>query len=210
MDKWEEVKKYLPQYLSSESTKSLLEELDQQFSENISENINNKFYTTALFDKDILFQGDGIKNMPVVYLPESTIHETSVMILSNTCDNEPERGGFMARSLVYAPVIKLNKLCTLLIDNGIRNTQIDSLLSSIRNQNVTQVFYLPAGDGVEEEAIVFLDKVNSCDNFLNIDKIQKDRLFCLSQYAFYLLLFKLSIHLTRVQEKVDRNEGIIL
>jgi len=202
---WEEVKKYLPQYLSAESTKVLFEALNQ-----FPENIDSRLYTNALLDENTIFQGDSIKNMPVVNLPDPSINEAPVMILSNTCDNDPSKERYITANLIYAPIIKLKKLVMLLKENGIEEPRIESLVVSIRKQYVTQVFYLPIGSGVEEESIVFLDKINSCDNILKGITLKEIRVFCFSDYGFYLLLFKLSVHFTRVQEKVDRNKGIII
>lgn len=80
---WEEIKKYLPQYLSSESTKVLFEALEQ-----FPENIDSRLYAINLLEQDILFQGDGVKDMPIANLPDSDIYTASVMVLSNTCDSD--------------------------------------------------------------------------------------------------------------------------
>jgi len=37
------------------------------------------------------------------------------------------------------------------------------------------------------------------------DELLRNRLFTLSDYGFYLFLFKLSLHLTRIREGVSRN-----
>lgn len=112
-------------------------------------------------------------------------------------------------NLIYAPIVKLKKLVSLLEENGIENAIIEDILISITKQYITQIFYLPIGYGIEDESIVFLDRINNCNNFLEGKKINDIRLFCLSDYGFYLLLFKLSVHMTRIQEKIDRNKGII-
>jgi hypothetical protein len=202
---WEEIRIYLPQYLSAESTKILFEELEQ-----FPENIDKRLYTINLYEQDaILFQGDGIKDMPLVSLPEPTIYSAPAMLLSNTCDNDPRKGRYIKPNLIYAPIVILRKLIDVLTEEGVEKAKIESLIVSIRKQHVTQIFYLPSGYGIEEESIVFFDKINSCNNFLEGKELRDIRLFCLSDYGFYLFLFKLSVHFTRIQAKVDRNKGII-
>lgn len=52
---------------------------------------------------------------------------------------------------------------------------------------------------------VSLDKIYHVDNrFINRDTLEDQRLFSLSDYGFYMLIFKLSIHFSRIQEKVNR------
>ena len=201
---WEEIRKHLPQYLSADSTKILFEELEQ-----FPENIDSRLYTTKLLDENVLFQGDCIKDMPVANLPEPTINKAPVMLLSNTCDNDPRNQRYVPPNLIYAPVVKLKKLVALLEENGVEQFKIESMVITIKKQHITQIFYLPCGYGVTEESVVLLDKINNCDNLLAGNNLKDVRLFCLSDYGFYLLLFKLSMHFTRIQEKVDRNKGTI-
>ncbi len=201
---WEEVKKYLPQYLSAESTIALLEELEQ-----FPENIDSRIYTTQILNQDVIFQGDVITDLPIVNLPAPTIHYAPCMILSNTCDNQPKETRYISRNLIYAPIVKLKKIIILLEANGIDNSKIETFVATVRKQYVTQLFYLPNGYGIEDESIVFLDRINSSDNTMIGKNLKDIRILCLSDYGFYLLLFKLSVHFTRIQEKVDRNKGII-
>lgn len=53
---------YLPKYLSVESTKELLKELDS-----FPDNIDKRFYSNL--EDEIIYQGDGIKDLLVVKLP---------------------------------------------------------------------------------------------------------------------------------------------
>lgn len=72
------------------------------------------------------------------------------------------------------------------------------------NKKITQIIFLPANSQMED-SIVFLDKIYHVDNrFINRDTLEDQRLFSLSDYGFYMLIFKLSIHFSRIQEKVNR------
>ena len=51
MTDFEEIKKYLPKYLSEESTKTLFEDLKA-----FPDNINNRFYSNVLDDELTIFR----------------------------------------------------------------------------------------------------------------------------------------------------------
>jgi hypothetical protein len=63
MIEWEEIKQFLPKYLSAESTELLLKELKQ-----FPETIGSGLYSTRLMDKEVIFQGDILKGLPVSLL----------------------------------------------------------------------------------------------------------------------------------------------
>ena len=64
--------------------------------------------------------------------------------------------------------------------------------------------FLPKNKNIED-SIIFLDRILHIDcRSVNRDTLKEQRLFSLSDYGFYLLIFKLSVHFSRIQEKVDR------
>ena len=64
--------------------------------------------------------------------------------------------------------------------------------------------YLPA-IGNMEESLVFLDRIFNINNkYIDRSNLENIRIFSFSDYGFYLLIFKLSVHFSRVQEKVNR------
>ena len=155
----DELKKYLPKYLSEENYKTLLAEL-----KSFPYNIDGRMYTSML-DKNVIFQGDGLKKMPIIDLVniERGVKNVSCLILSNTCDMDLSNSRMFPASII-----------------------------------------LPANSQMED-SIVFLDKIYHVDNrFINRDTLEDQRLFSLSDYGFYMLIFKLSIHFSRIQEKVNR------
>src|SRR4030042_6329717 len=131
MISWEEVKKYLPQYLTAESTEILFDELNQ-----FPYNIDSRLYTTQLKDKPYIFQGDGFTCLPFIVFPDQKIFESPAMILSNTCDNVSRDNSYTPIHLIYAPIIKLSKFVNLLRDNGIEQDKIDNYISTIKKQYV--------------------------------------------------------------------------
>lgn len=204
----EDIKLYLPKYLSYESTKGLLQEI-----KNFPNNINDIFYTDRLKNDEILFQGDAIKNLPVINLPDKTIKETPSIVLSNTCDLDLANKRAFSSQVCYAPIFNFSKYIDSLIKRGTYKdtSDLDQHIEAVRKQYITQILYLPQGGNLDYEGIVFLDRINNCHNTLiNREQLSLNKIFTLSNYGFYLLLTKISIHFSRLQEKIDRDEGRIM
>lgn len=197
----DDIKIYLPKFLSAESDRELFKGLKE-----FPENIDDRLYTTYLKDSKIIYQGDGIKDLLVVNLPQTEIKPAPGMIFSNTCDIELENQRNFPSQVVYAPIFNLEKYQTSLISNSRKSKdQILDHISSIKKQEITQIFYLPKLEGKLNESIVFLDRVNNVPNrTVDRESIPTKRLFTLSDYGAYLFLLKLSIHFTRIQDKVER------
>jgi hypothetical protein len=192
---------YLPKYLSEEDTKRLFEELKV-----FPNNLDRRLYTDYLNDQNVIYQGDGLRNFTIISLPDTEFIQTAVMIFSNTCDTDEENSRLFPSNLVYAPIFSLENYKQELILEKIKDEKsIDNHIDDIKKQKMTQILYLPKGAKLPEDCIVFLDRVNHCDNKSVPRKdISKQKIFVLSNYGFYLFLLKLSIHFTRIQEKVDR------
>ena len=197
----EDLKLYLPKFLSAESDKELFESLND-----FPNNIDSRIYTNYLTDTEIIYQGDGIKDMLVVNLPTTKIKPVPSMILSNTCDIDLENIRNFPSQIVYTPIFNLKKYKEVLYNKSKKTKeQIDSHIYSITKQEITQIFYLPKLEGKIEESIVFFDRVCNMPNKLISRKdLKGKRLFILSDYGSYLFLLKLSIHFTRIQDKVER------
>ena len=79
----ENLQKYLPRYLSAENYETLLQELKA-----FPDNMDHRMYTAGL-EQNIIYQGDGIKNLPVVNLMDiehNSVKNIPCLVLSNTCD----------------------------------------------------------------------------------------------------------------------------
>ena len=199
----EEIKKYLPKYLSPESENQLFEGLGQ-----FPDNINQRFYTNRFSSDDTIFQGDGIEGLSVVNLPNPEITPAPSMIIANTCDISLDNVRMFPAAICYAPIFNMAKYRTRLLQRKVKTDEaIARHLDAIRNQRITQIFYLPKGGKLEDESLVFLDRINSCQNAsISRENLSNRRLFTLSNYGLYLFLFKLSIHFTRFMDSVDRGE----
>ncbi len=200
----EEFKKYLPQYLSTEDQNSLLSGL-----KGFPDNFSKKSYSSRLQSQTMVFQGDGFSQMPHSNLPTNTIREAKSIILSNTCDLSRSNSRLFAPHIIQAPIIELKKyqklLITLYVDTQKKPIEsINAHIKSIREQSVSDLFFLPKTSSIED-SIVQLSRISNLpSNYLSTDKITKNRLFSLSDYGFYVFLYKLSVHFTRIKEGVSR------
>lgn len=199
------IKVFLPKYLSDDSEKALVKAI-----RDFPSCENKSFYTDRLKDQSIIFQGDGIDDFPIFNVPKDLNDQidrktTSAIILSNTCDLDLQNKRYFASNIVYAPIVLLSRYKEILISENKSATQINTHFDSIRNQEITQIFFLPSCLSKVEESIVFLDKVfNLPNSFFNRSNIGSLRRFTLSDFGSYLFLFKLSLHFTRIQDRVDR------
>ncbi len=132
------------------------------------------------------------------------------MVISNTCDIDPDNKRLFPSQIVYSPIFNLNKYKTHLLMNSSKTEhQINDHIQSIKRQEITQIFYLPAIEDIIKESIVFFDRVCSCSNsYIDRNKLPRQRLFTLSDYGEYLFLLKISIHFTRIQDSVERKSII--
>lgn len=192
----DELRLYLPKYLSPETENKLFADLEM-----FPNNIDERMYSSI--DEDTVFQGDAIQDLMVVSLPNLATTNASCLVLSNSCDIAPSNRRLYPSSVMYSPLIRLSRYTEMLADAGIQPARIDNHVTTIRKQAVSQVFYLPAFSGFEE-SIVFFDRIVSNQ----IDQVPRPiphyRLFTLSQYGHYMLLYKMSIHFTRIAESIDR------
>lgn len=199
--KIEDFKLYLPKFLSAESDKELFDSL-----KDFPNNIDSRIYTNYLSDSDIIYQGDGISDMLFINLPKPDIKPVPSMIISNTCDIDLVNVRNFPSQVVYTPIFNLLKYQEALYKNSNKtNEQVDSHIQSIKNQEITQIFHLPKVQGKIDDSIVFFDRVcNFPNKLIPRENLKEKRLFTLSDYGSYLFLLKLSIHFTRIQDKVER------
>ncbi len=197
----EEIKLYLPKYLSAESEENLFDNL-----RDFPANIDSRMYSTRLLDEEIIYQGDGLEGLLIINLPNSQIKKSKAMVLSNTCDVHLGNVRMYSSSICYSPIFNLKKFVEKISKCvGFSTEQIFNFVQSLRNQKISQIFFLPKGGKLSCDSFLFFDKINCCDNTsIKRNELRKERLFSLSNYGLYLFLLKLSIHFTRIREGIDR------
>jgi hypothetical protein len=197
----EDIEKFLPQYLSSENKNALFEQF-KGFPNNLE-----KLYSKEKNHEKTLLQADVMCNVPIIDLPDTKITRCKVLIISNSCDNDLDNDRKHPISISYVPIIKLKSLEDLLYKQKIDENKIKSFINDVKKQHITNLFYLPIGDFLEEELVACFDKTlnmsrNTFFELFSSDKVGK--ILSMSNYGFYMFLLKLSIHFTRIREKIDR------
>lgn len=201
---FDDIKLYLPNFLSGGAENELFSSL-----KGFPNNIDDRLYTTHLSRNNIIYQGDGFSNFSIFNLPNVECRQSKAMVLSNTCDIDINNKRYFDSSIVYAPIFDLKKykqaLERELPNNG---ESINQHINSIKKQELTQVFYLPAYKPIIDESIVFLDKLISIPNkMVDRGEVINDRLFTLSDYGIYLFVYKLSVHFCRIKDNVERRSA---
>lgn len=187
---------FLPKYLSPRQTKELYEGLDQ-FPD------VRDFYLSPFIVEDKILQGDAWNNIGIVNIQDLSRRNILALVLSNSCDIDPDNSRNFPVNVMIAPLIKLDAIEKLLKDRYGEGDKVINTLNDIRGQKNTSIMYFPALGSVECEYIAFLDSIFSIP--LSIFSAQKgERLFQLNQIAHYIFLIKLSIHLTRFNESIAR------
>lgn len=132
----EDIDRFLPKFLSAKDSK----ELQLAVSDMLAGGTKS-YYTSRLKDKPVLFQGDGVDGLPYFELPRTEVKSRPAMVLSNTCDVDPENPRDFPPRILYAPIIPVSAYrAGLLRTTGKTEAQVDAHLQAIRNQHVTQVF----------------------------------------------------------------------
>ncbi|MCB0737805.1 MAG: hypothetical protein KDC92_09855 [Bacteroidetes bacterium] len=195
-----DIKLYLPKFLSAKAEEELLSCL-----KDFPENVNQRLYSDILLNEPTIFQGDVISEMIVVNLPSTQTKNVDALILSNTCDIDRNNERYFPSRIIYSPLIAISKYSELLRRKGITNEKITNHLNTIRKQRITQIFYLPEKQSKYEESIVFLDRLNNIGiNSIDPSHLMQRRKSILSNYGAYLFVLKMSIHFSRIRDKVER------
>jgi|SRR5258708_3806939 hypothetical protein len=141
-------------------------------------------------------QGDLLKAFPTVLLDdngEPRSAKFTVMILNNSCDLPEGRLDFVTA----APVVDFQAY--LEFEKPKRSQQsLESYARSIRNNDKTELFYLPELAGFEQGALVLLHLVCSVSAKVYHEALRRgQRVASFTQIGFYFLLIKLTTHLAR-------------
>jgi hypothetical protein len=196
----EDLKVYLPKYLSEDSFKELIKGL-----KDFPSNIDERLYTNFLSSERNIFQGDCLREFSVVNIENLQVKKVAAIVLSNTCDVDQANARLFPSSIVFAPIVKLETYVSMLLGDHVNEGKIEQHIKAIREQSITQILFLPSFGEKLDESIVFLDRVyNLPSSMINLDNLEGQRILTLSDYGSYLFLFKLSLHFTRIQDKVER------
>jgi hypothetical protein len=106
--------------------------------------------------------------------------------------------------------VKLSNFESVLKKQGVKQQTIEAQFSAIRAQKNTSCFYLPKNDALEAEYLVRLDDVHSIPIGIHQKNKERKKLFTLSNTGFYMFVLKLSVHFCRLQENIQRKNGVVV
>jgi len=193
---------YLPKYLTPDQNSTVLEGL-KDFPSNLEKRMYHDFKDNAVL------QGDGIRDLLVANLPDKQIRAASAMVISNTCDLFQQNKRLFNMNVCYTPIINLESYEKVLKEENAEEEglRIENHIGEIREQKLTNIFFLPKGGNLKSDSIVFFDRINSCSrDFIDDQKLNDLRLFTLSDYGLYLFVLKMSVHFSRITEGSSREE----
>lgn len=191
----------IPYYLTAEDQKALLEELIA-----ISRGGTAEYLLGAYRDsfKEVMLQGDGWRGFQLFLFETGERRSVRGIVLSNSCDVDPENPREVPARVIFAPLVKLAAFKALLDDSGIGAERVAAKIAAIKAQKTSNIFYLPSGGALEEEYVVRFDDAHNMPVAAHATSSDRQKLFTLSNTGFYMLALKLSVHFCRLQEKVNR------
>lgn len=190
------IQNQIPYYLSQESKGNLVRALED-FPNPIDYYIN-------LFPEEVL-QGDGWNSFVVVDYENGNRKSVKGILLTNSCDISPANPREFPPAFTFAPIIKLKGYQKKLLEAGITQQQIDDKVVAIKEQKITTLFYLPQGGKLDEDYIALLSDVHTIPKQVFEARVDRQKLFTLSQVGFYLFVLKLSVHFCRFHEEIARD-----
>lgn len=197
----EEIEKQIPFYLTQDQKIYLTKELKN------FPNINSPYCTYSQNMMEEIYQGDGWAGLYIFEFESGQKKQVQGILYSNTCDICQENSRLRKQKIMFAPIIKLDNYIKLLKHSGITIERINDQIKAIRNQEITNIFYIPKCGNLTDDFIVLLDDIHSIPYNSFIEKIDKKKIFTLTQTGFYIFLLKLSVHFCRFHENIFRGFG---
>jgi hypothetical protein len=164
-------------------------------------------------------QGDLLKDFPTVFLDDEAkarCRNFTVMVLNNTCDLPDDRLDF----LTAAPIVDFDKYLEFertrrLKDKTTENEKkrvedsIQELARVLRNNNKTEILFLPSFGEFQHGALVLLHLVCSVSAKVYREGLRAgQRLASFTQTGFYFLLIKLTTHIARAETAQANREEV--
>lgn len=196
---FENIALHLPRYLSAhrrEGIKRALADLPEI-----------KFFYLNAYPDEVL-QGDCWTSLTALDFRNGNRKGIRGVVLSNSCEIVPGRGGLLPPQLIFVPLLRLEVLRGVFERHGKSPEQTDSILDSVRRQEVDNFIYFPKGGAVDSESAAWLDQIHTMpfDTFLADSEPKK--LGTLTDASFYVFAFKMSVYFCRLHEDVDRSEAM--
>ena len=198
----ESIQRHLPHYLTTEERGALHGAL-----KDISEGRSAEYLLSDYHDsfKGQMLQGDGWRGFELFEFKTGTRHLVPGIVLSNTCDVDPNNPRDIPSKIIFSPLVPLTVYETKLRDAGVDDKRLANKMTSIKEQKITDTFYLPASGNLAEDHVIRFDDIHSMPMDVHSESQSSKKLFTLSNLGFYMLVLKLSIHFCRLQENINRD-----
>jgi hypothetical protein len=183
-----------PEYLTTIDKQRLQEELRQYQA--------RSDYYWALPPNDLL-QGDGY--LGLTYTETVTLEQRKVrgLLITNSCDMSSANSPSPDTRVLFAPIASMQRLAEVYVSYGWSSDKVQSTLDAIKKQLVSHFFYLPASGSLAESVAVFDDLQSQPLAYFGTSNGGRE--FSLNQFGWYMLLIKLSVHFTRMGERLTRS-----
>lgn len=192
----ESIRDQIPYYLTQEAKENLVKALNAF--------PKNNYYINC-YSNEVL-QGDGWTSLELFDFESGEKKAVKGIIISNSCDISPENKRTIPTKISFAPVIRLDNYIDRLKENNKDAKSIEAKVISIKNQQVSNILYLPKCENLEFDSIAILYELHTIPLSHFLKNPERSKIFTLSQVGFYLFLMKISIHFCRFHEALDRND----
>ena len=198
----ESLQRQIPYYLTEEDRRVLVKELNAIASGSEVDYTLSSYRDS--FEENML-QGDGWTGFQLFLFKTGERRSVSGLVLSNSCDIDPENPRDLPSRVIFAPLVKLSTYRKLLEESEIDRDRVEEKIKAIKSQRTTNVFHLPAGGALEEDYVVRFDEVQSMPVAAHAETPDRQKRFTLNTTGFYMLVFKLSVHFCRFRENISRS-----
>jgi hypothetical protein len=198
----ESLKQQIPFYLTAEDQRVLVRELKAIAAGGTVGYVLNAHQDSF---REVMLQGDGWRGFQLFLFETGERLSRRGIVLSNSCDVDPENQRDVPSRVIFAPLVKLSAYEELLSKSGVGKERVKAKIESIKAQKTSNMFFMPTGGPLTEDYIVRFDDAHSMPVAVHKRSEEREKLFTLSNTGFYMLVFKLSVHFCRFQEKISRN-----
>jgi hypothetical protein len=163
-----------------------------------------RFFYLNAYQNEVL-QGDAWSQLTALNFSDGAKKKIRGVVLSNSCEVDPANHSPLFPQLIFVPLLRVNTVSEFLRRRGHAEDRVINTVTAIRKQEVDRFFYFPAGAGLGDESVAWLDQVHTMPLSAFTAEPEKQKLATLADASFYLFAFKLSIYFCRLHENVDRS-----
>jgi hypothetical protein len=199
----------LPSYFTSIDKSRIRKALEQFFED------KDKLDYTDFFSQEketFLMQSDVVHSVVGIdWNDEEGRYKTGytpAILISNSCDVTIENDRTInSKEALFAPIMSVADHLRLWTERGSTPQQLDNFQRTLKRQEYTNLFYLPPNPVNGKDYMVRLDKIHWVPQTQLkgvIEDLENNRFISLSDWGYYLFLTKITLHVCRVPEEIER------